>query len=68
MIITFAGGFVLSIAVSWFIATVINHTTYQINWLGAVGFGVIVAVLELIFPTGGRRKNNKEQKEKSDAA
>ena len=60
-VIMFVTGSILLLLVYWLVP-VIKNTEVELNWIKIIGGGILIAVLDLIFPSGQRRKNREDLK------
>ena len=61
ILVTFVGGCVLMIAVQW-VVSLIKGNPFVINWPYIIGMGVLIVVLDRIFPAETRMKNRENLK------
>ena len=55
-VLMFVLGTIALLAV-YYIVPAIKHTEVELNWFKIVGGGVLIAVLDFIFPSDVRKKN-----------
>ena len=61
ILVTFVGGCALMIAVQWMVSLIKGHP-FVINWPYIIGMGVLIVVLDRIFPAETRKKNRENLK------
>ena len=60
-IIMFVIGCVVMLAATWLVSLV-KGTEFQINWIYFLGMGLLIAVLDAVFPAEQRKKNRENLK------
>ena len=60
-LIMFVIGSILLLLVYWLVP-VIKHTEVELNWIKIIGGGILIAVLDLIFPSEKRKQNRENLK------
>ena len=63
VLITFVLGCAVLLLVYWLVP-VIMHNEVVINWYKIIGGGVLIAILDLVFPSDKRRQNRENFKYK----
>ncbi len=61
-LIMFVIGCALMLAATW-IASQVKGTAFQINWVYIISMGLLIAVLDAIFPAEQRKKNREKLKD-----
>ena len=61
-IIMFVIGCAVMLAATWIVSKV-KGTAFQINWGYIIGMGLLISVLDAIFPAEQRKKNREKLKD-----
>ena len=62
-VIMFVIGVIVMIAAQWF-AAFVKHKPFTFDWLYIIGMGVLIAVLDLMFPSEKRKENRENLKKR----
>ena len=61
-IIMFVIGSAAMLGAQW-LAAFLRHRAFKIDWLYILGMGVVIAVLDLVFPASKRKENRDKLKD-----